>query len=87
MKKKTVAINIKNTTYKINLFHAEVIALIQFKSSFLNADKELHSKVKAYIRELLRNKDEISAQIIEDAIFFDTLSKKTQKELKNLTYL
>lgn len=87
MAKQIVPISIKNSTFKINLLHVELIAIKHFNVNYQDSDKKTQSKIKEHIRELVIDKNEISAQIIEDNILLENLPKKLQKELKNLAYL
>ncbi len=87
MSKQTTAISIKNRTFKINTFHVETIALKYFNISFRDADDEVRAEIKKVIRKLVVDKKELSAQIIEDVIFYNFLPKNLQKDLNSLAYL
>ena len=87
MPKQITPISIKNRVFKINTLQVEAIAIKHFQTSFAEASKEDKAKTKAYIRELVKNKEHLSAQIIEDEIFLDLIPKNLQKELKSLAYM
>jgi len=87
MAKQITPISINNRTFKINTLHLEAVAHKHFKLIFQDADDETKQKIKDYVRELLKGKNKLSAQIIEDAIFIDFLPKNLQKDLKSLAYL
>ena len=87
MPKQITPFSINNRTFKINTLQLEAVAHKHFNISFANADDEMKSKIKDYVRNLLKDKIQLSAQIIEDTIFLDFLPKNLQKDLKSLAYL
>lgn len=87
MAKHITPISINNRVFKINTLHLEAIAHKHFNVVFNDADNKTRALIKAFVRELLKDKEQLSAQIIEDAIFMDFLSKNLQKDLKSLAYM
>jgi predicted nucleic acid-binding OB-fold protein len=87
MPKHTTPISINNRTFKINTLHLEAVAHKYFDISFQDCTSAKKSEIKDYVRNLVKNKEHLSAQIIEDAIFLDFLPKNLQKDLKSLAYL
>lgn len=87
MSKQTTPISINNRTFKINTLHLEAVAHKHFSVSFIDADESKKKEIKDYVRNLAKNKEQLSAQIIEDEIFLDFLPKNLQKDLKSLAYL
>lgn len=87
MAKQITAISINNRVFSINTFHVEAVALQYFNTSFLEADSKLKANIKSHIRNLVKGKPHLSAQIIEDTIFYSFLTKKLQKDIESLAYL
>ena len=73
MAKKITPISINNRTFKISTLHLEAISHRHFNIVFNEADKDKKKEIKDYVRNLVKDKNEISAQIIEDEIFLDFL--------------
>jgi len=87
MAKHITPISVNNRTFKINTLHLEAVAHKHFNIKFNEADDKMKQKVKDYVRELVEDKEKITAQIIEDEIFLNFLPKNLQKGLKSLAYL
>jgi len=77
MAKNTTPFSYKNVTYSISTLHLEAIAQAKFNEPFAEHKEE----VKEFVRSLLKDKNKVSAQIIEDTIFLHFLPKKVQKRL------
>jgi predicted phage-related endonuclease len=87
MSKHLTPLYVNKRAFKINTLHVEAMAHKYFNISYADANKNIQSKIRDKIKELLVNKKELSAQIIEDAIFLKLLPNKLKKELSNLAYL
>jgi len=87
MSKHLTSLFVNSRSFKINTLHVEAIACKYFSVSYADVDKATQSKIRNKIKELLVNKQDLSAQIIEDTIFLNLVPNKLKKELNNLAYL
>lgn len=86
MSKKT-PISIKNRSFKINTLHVEAVSKKHFNTSFRDANEDLQAEIREYIRNLVVDKTEITAKVIEYEIFVNLLPKSYKKQLDSLAYL